>query len=270
LTPVRGRARLSCHVTKISCPETRIQSVDRAAQLLLLLARAGEGVSVTAAARELALAVPTAHHLLATLAANGLAAQDRRRRYLLGPAAAVLADGFARQGAGDHLLSPLRTLAERTGETAYLAAWGAGGEIRALASVQGANPVRVAEVERGPYRDAHARASGKLLLAYARPEQRDAYLAAQPLRACTGRTITDPAALDAELEAIRRRGFAEDREEYVEGVACVSAPALHESLLLAAYTVSAPVYGYTRRRATLRAAVLAAAAAATEPERRAA
>jgi IclR family transcriptional regulator, acetate operon repressor len=235
-----------------------------------VLARTEEGVSVTTAARELGLAVPTAHHLLATLAANGLAVQDERRRYLLGPAMAVLAHGFARQAGGDHLIAPLRALAAQTGETAYLATWGARGEIRALASVEGANPVRVAEVERGPYRDAHARATGKLLLAYARADQCDAYLAAEPLRACTRRTITDRAALDAELEAIRRRGFAEDREEYAEGVACVSAPALRDGVILAAYTVSAPVHGYTRRRAALRDAVLAAAAAASGPERKAA
>jgi DNA-binding IclR family transcriptional regulator len=244
--------------------------VDRAAQLLLVLARAAEGVSVTAAARELGLAVPTAHHLLATLAANGLAAQDGRRRDLLGPATAVLAEGFARQAAGEQLLAPLHALAEATGETAYLATWGAGGEIRALASVEGANPVRVARVERGPYRDAHARATGKLLLAFARPEQRRTYLAAQPLRACTPRTITDRATLEQELEAIRRRGFAEDREEYAQGVACVSAPALHDGVLVAAFTVSAPMHGYARRRTALRDAVLAAAAAATDTRRKAA
>ena len=201
---------------------------------------------------------------------DGLAIQDSRRRYLLGPATAVLADGFARQGATDHLLAPLRALAEATGETAYLAMWGAGGEIRALSSVEGANPVRVAEVATGPYRDAHARATGKLLLAYARPEQREAYLAAQPLRACTPRTITDRAVLDEELAAIRRRGHSEDREEYAEGVACVSAPAIRDGVILAAYTVSAPVHGYAKRRAALRAAVLEAARAATEPDRKAA
>lgn len=244
--------------------------MDRAAQLLLVLARADEGVSVTAAAKEVGLAVPTAHHLLATLAANGLAAQDSRRRYLLGPATAVLADGFARQGATDQLLAPLRALAEETGETAYLATWGAGGEIRALASVEGANPVRVAEVATGPYRDAHARATGKLLLAYARPEQREAYLATQPLRACTPRTITDRAALEQELAAIRRRGHAEDREEYAEGVACVSAPAIHDGVILAAFTISAPVHGYMKRRAALRAAVIAAAQGAGRSDRKAA
>jgi DNA-binding IclR family transcriptional regulator len=269
LTAVRRGDRISQGVREVSSSESRIRSVDRAAQLLLLLARGAEGVSVTVAARELGLAVPTAHHLLATLAANGLAAQDGRRRYLLGPATAALAEGFTRQAAGEQLLAPLHALAEATGETAYLATWGSG-EIRALASVEGANPVRVARVERGPYRDAHARATGKLLLAFARAEQRRTYLAAQPLRACTPRTITDRATLEKELEAIRRRGFAEDREEYAQGVACVSAPALHDGVLVAAFTVSAPMHGYTRRRTALRDAVLAAAAAATNTRRKAA
>jgi IclR family acetate operon transcriptional repressor len=255
---------LSSHETPAP---TRIQSVERAARLLLLLARSQDGSTVTHAARELDLAVPTAHHLLATLASEGLAVKDSRRRYALGPRIAVLADGFARQAAPEYLLRPLRWLAEETGETAYLAAWGEG-EIRALASVEGANPVRVAEVDRGAYRHAHARATGKLLLAHARPELREAYLAAHPLERLTPRTIVDREALDAELRAIRARGYAEDREEYHEGIACVSAPVLYDGDVIAAYTVSTPAHGFARRRASLRAAVFAAADAAASPDRR--
>ena len=80
----------------------------------------------------------------------------------------MVADGFERQSLPDYLLAPLRRLSERTGETAYLARW-ADRDIRALASIVGGNPVHVAEVGSGPYLHAHARATGKLLLAYAAP-----------------------------------------------------------------------------------------------------
>ena len=67
-----------------------------------------------------------------------------------------------------------------------------------------------------------------------------------------------------QLAAIRERGYAEDLEEYRDGVACVSAPLLWDGVIVAAYTVSTPAHGYEDRREALVAAVLAAA----QPERR--
>jgi len=238
--------------------------VTRAARLLALLARRSAGTTAAEAAGELDLTVPTTHHLLNTLAAEGLAVKDSRRRFALGPQVAVLAAGFVSQAVPEYLARPLRALAERTGETAYLATWD-DGEIRVLASVEGVGAVRVAEVERGPYRAAHARATGKLLLAFARPEVRAAYLARHPPEPVTRRTIAGPAELEAELAGIRERGVSEDREEFLEGVACVSAPLLVDGVVAAAFTVSAPAQHYDRRRAELREAVLAAAAAAADP-----
>lgn len=242
---------------------TRIQSVARATRLLLLLAARRDGCSAAEAAAELALTVPTTHHLLNTLVAEGFAVKDSRRRFALGPRIAVLADGFLHQAVPEYLACPLAELAESTSETAYLASWGEG-EIRVLATVEGALAVRVAEAERGPYRHAHARATGKLLLAFARPEVRAAYLAANPPERLTPATITEPGALQAELAAIRERGYSEDREEFVEGVSCVSAPLPTDGVVVAAFTVSAPSQRFDRRRAELRDAVLAAAASAAE------
>jgi IclR family transcriptional regulator, acetate operon repressor len=240
---------------------TRIQSVTRATRILLLLSRTPPGSTAAEAAAALGLTVPTTHHLLNTLAAEGFVVKDSQRRFALGPRIAVLADGMVRQAVPEYLARPLRALAERTEETAYLATWSER-EIRVLASVEGARAVRVAEAERGPYRHAHARATGKLLLAFARSEVRAAYLAEHPPEPVTAATIAAPAALERELAAIRKRGYSEDREEFVEGVSCVSAPLLADGVVVAAFTVSAPSQRYDRTRAELRDAVLAAAASA--------
>jgi DNA-binding IclR family transcriptional regulator len=100
------------------------------------------------------------------------------------------------------------------------------------------------------------------MLAFASPEKRAAYLAARPLEPVTGRTITAARAFEAQLAAIRRRGYAEEREEFVEGVCCVSAPVLFDGALVAAFTVSAPAQRYGRHRSALRDAVLDAGASA--------
>ena len=232
----------------------------RASRLLLAAVTAPRGLTASEAARELGLAVPTTHHLLNTLVAEGLLAKDSGRRYGAGPRLAVLAEAYLRSDrVPEYLLDPLQTLAQDTGETAYLAAW-RGGEIRALASVEGTSPVRVGGVQRGPYRHAHARATGKLLLALADADRRDAYLAANPPAPMTARTISDRAALELELERIRRQGYAVDVEEFIEGVACVAAPILEHGLLVASFTLSAPADRFARNRAGLVAAVRAAAA----------
>jgi IclR family transcriptional regulator, acetate operon repressor len=220
---------------------TRVRSAARTARLLLLVAESGDdGIGATEAAGRLGMAVPTTYHLLNTLADEGMLAKDSRKRFVLGPLAAVVADAHARRRTvPDYLLEPLHALAAETGETAYLVAW-RGEEIVVLAGREGAHAVRVAEVERGPYRDAHARAGGKVLLALAPPDVRERYLAAHPPRALTAETISDPSALAAELDAIRAAGIAIDREELVEEVSCVAAPIMAGHALVGAYSVSAP------------------------------
>jgi IclR family acetate operon transcriptional repressor len=246
---------------------TRIQSVDRAARLLLWVTAQSDGATASEAARAIGLAVPTTYHLLNTLVASGLLAKDSRRRYGPGPKVAILAEAHLRTDrVPEYLLLPLRALAQSTGETAYLAGW-RGREIRAQASVQGTSAVRVAEVERGPYRHAHARATGKLLLAFADEQLRTAYLDANPLERITERTVCDPHELEAELRRIREDGYAVDEEEFIPGVSCVAAPVLEDGIAVATYTVSAPADRFSSAREELLHAVLGAARSASATAR---
>lgn len=246
-----------------SNPATTIQSVSRASRMLLFVASSADGVAAKAVADELGLQLPTAYNLLSTLVAEGLLAKDGRRTYTLGPKAAVLVDAVARDTtAPDYYLEPLNELAQRTEETAYLSAWRQG-QIRVLATVEGAHAVRVTGLTTGRGGLAHARASGKLLLAFARPEVRESVLGSGRLEKRTEHTITSRARLDEELEWIRVHGYAVDREEYADGVICISAPVVEEQTVVAAYTVSVPTVRFAGREEELRAATLEAAARAS-------
>jgi IclR family transcriptional regulator, acetate operon repressor len=234
-----------------SATGTRIQSVARASQLLLWVAQQPRGATAKEIAVAQGLALPTTYHLVNTLVDQGFLAKDGQRRYILGRSAGVLAQAYLRgKSVSESLLVAVRELAERTRETSYLADWGER-DIRVLASVEGSMMVRVAEVSSGPYEHAHSRASGKVLLAYAPEDMREAYLRAHPLVELTPNTITDRDELDRELKRILRRGHAFDQEEFSVGVSCVGAPILHDGRIVAALGVSVPTERFKKQRQEL-------------------
>ena len=260
-------SRFSIHIVKASVDSgaslapTHIQSVSRATGLLLLVAEEANGQTAKQCADALGLPLATTHHLLSTLVAERLLSKDGRRRYHLGPKVGALADAFARQMMPpEYLLDPLRHLADMTAETAHLCAW-RHGEVVALASLEGSQAVRVSAVHTGLQGAAHARASGKLLLALAPEATVNAYLSSHPLEPFTARTIVDRDELEHELEQIRARGYAIDDEEFAPDVACVAAPIAIGDAVIGAYSVSAPLGRFRQRKQWLIEAVRSAARA---------
>ena len=230
---------------------TVIRSVSRASRILVHLAEQQESRTAKQIAAAVGLPLPTAYHLLGTLVGEGLLTKDSGRQYQLGPALAAITDAYMRQFTPpDYLVGPLRQLAETSGETAYVGCW-RHNRLAVLASVEGRNAVRVSGVHIGFVASAHARASGKVLLAFAPDSLQEAYLLENPLEAVTPRTIVEPGELRLELERTRLRGFAVDEEEFREGVACVAAPLLESGFPVAAYSISAPVERFRRRRQEL-------------------
>lgn len=202
----------------------RIQSVARATAVLMHIAMSDEGVRPRQLASVLGLTVQTVYHLLHTLNEAGFVSRNEQNLYVLGLSVGTLAQAFSRQLAPPaNLAALLRLVARETGETAYLAGWW-NGEITAVGVARGTNPVQVAEVAHGFAQDAHARASGKLLLAYASTSVREGYLESHRLSRRTKHTLTSRAALDKEFSRIREMQFAVDREEFVEGLSCVAVP----------------------------------------------
>lgn len=88
---------------------------------------------------------------------------------------------------------------------------------------------------------AHACGAGKVMLAHQSADVIADLTALAPFDALTPHTLTTADALEVELRRARTRGFALDREEYEEGVACVAAPIFGSSgEALAAVSVSGP------------------------------
>ena len=88
----------------------------------------------------------------------------------------------------------------------------------------------------------HCTAVGKLLLLNYPQQQLHQYVAAKGLPAMTMHTITDPAALFAELDKVRAQGYAFDNEEYEPGARCIAAPIYdYTGRVVAGLSVSGPV-----------------------------
>jgi IclR family acetate operon transcriptional repressor len=196
-----------------------VGAVQRALAVLDALADEEPELGTNEIARRTGLNPSTVSRLLATLVAGGLVEHVRETgRYRLGLrfvhlGNVVLSRLDLRQVAREHL----RALVETTGETATLSAPGAVDAVT-VDFVQGSSSVQgIARLGRPSV--AHATATGKVLLAFGgRP------LPPGALRAYTERTITDRAALAAELERVRERGYAHNFGEREHDLHAVAAP----------------------------------------------
>ena len=93
----------------------------------------------------------------------------------------------------------------------------------------------------GMVRDMPCTAVGKAILASWGAGEIQDFWKRNPPQPVTARTITDLGAFQHELEVIRQRGFAVDREENEAGVCCVAAALRDESgRYTYAFSISAP------------------------------
>ena len=109
-----------------------------------------------------------------------------------------------------------------------------------------------AEIPQGTTGDAHARASGKLLLSHAAPSVLDDYLAKNPLSPRTPQTITNREALVTALDRIRDENVSYDREEYSPGLSCMAIPLGSRRMVRFALGISAPTERFNANVETYR------------------
>ena len=135
----------------------------------------------------------------------------------------------------------LETLHRETGETVHLGVL-RGREIIYLDKVESRQAVRM-NSQIGNASPAYCTGVGKAALATLDADALDAILSGLEFRRFTPQTITDRPALLAELEDIRARGIAFDREEHEPGIRCVAAPVFDAGrALVAGVSVTGPAY----------------------------
>lgn len=167
---------------------------------------------------------PSLHRTLSLFEDAGLLTREPNGRgYLVGPRLAAFGmDILTNDAIAGQRRTILRKLVADVGETCNLSMLRKG-ELVYLDRVEADWPLRL-HLPVGATLPPHCSASGKLLLAFKPPAEREQLVAAMPLTRFTERTITDRRLLSTELDRIAANGYAVDNEEYVIGVACVAVP----------------------------------------------
>jgi len=247
-----------CYVDSIA---TNVGVLDKSVAILAALAERGP-LSLAGLVEATGLSRPTAHRLAAALEAHRLVGRDGAGRYrlglrVLGWAGAVQAE----HGLVEAARPVLEALRDETGESAQLFVRDGDSRLCVAASERPSGlrdtvPVgAVLPIDRG--------SGGKVLLAYA-PDVGPA----AGVAGAGGTTSRFPGVDLAELESIRRRGWAASVAEREEGVCSVSAPILDSAgRIHAALGVSGPINRLGRQPGRRLAGPVVAAA--RELERRA-
>jgi DNA-binding IclR family transcriptional regulator len=197
-----------------------IQSIERAAAVLRVLATAPAPLKLTEISDALQLPKGTTHGILRTLAEVGFVEQDRESgRYRLGRGLAELGSGqLDRNELRARSMNWADPLAARTREAVRVGVL-AGVEVRVVHYVfRPDHTTQHADVD--ALLPAHATALGKVLLSHSprvRPPPSD-------LTRYTAKTITDSARLNLELNRTRARGFGVEAGEHRPDHAGIAAP----------------------------------------------
>jgi DNA-binding IclR family transcriptional regulator len=224
-----------------------LQTADRALRILLEFRAPGETLTVSELTARLGLHRSTTSRLVSTLEARGFLARVPGEGIGLGPETARLGRlALAGRDLAAIARPVLDELAARTGEAVTLA------ESAGRHFISSRNWV-------GVRTSPHCCSDGKVLLAFG---------ALTPpgggLERLTKRTITDPDALEDELAAVRKRGFAVARGELEDGLQGLAVPVFEDGRCVAALCISGPEYRLSGGFELLLAPECRAAAAALE------
>lgn len=199
------------------------QSVTgRALRVLSAFSAEHPDLSLSEISRRAGMPLTTAHRLVAELTAWGALERDARGHYRIGLRLWEVGSLAPRSiGLREAALPLMEDLYEATHENVQLAVLD-GLEVVYVERLCGRDAVPV-YTRLGLRFTPHATGVGLVLLAYADAASQERYLA-QPLRAFTARTITDPRRLRAVLAEVRRTGYAVSDGQVTLDALSVAAP----------------------------------------------
>lgn len=230
-----------------------MQSLGRIISILEAVAGAESSIGAAEVARARELPLSTAARLMNQLAAEDMLHRSSDGRYVLGPRLLAFAHAAASQIDLTAIARPiLEHLRNVTGETATLHVL-RGGRRVCIAQVESQHEVRRV-VQLGLAELVPGTATGEVLLAGASlPERRAAF-------EMLGRTERELRVLEERLDRIRSDGYALVVDDWVAGLAGLSAAVVVNGIAIAAISVSGPSARFSERAARQHAGTILEAA----------
>ena len=201
----------------------RLPSVDRALDVLEVLAASSEGLTVSEVSRTIRTPKSTTHYLIYTLLVRGYIQRNSDgRRYSLGLRSSELAQRGNTEQLRRVTRPDLRRVSERLGLTAII------GVLKGpqVVVIETADPSGkgIGGQWIGRHVDAHSSSIGKVLIAELSDLEIEALFRERPLARFTNKTVCCLQDLKAHLAKVRHNGFAVNDEEHIVGVRAVAAP----------------------------------------------
>ena len=204
-------------------------TVGKALDVLDMVAMAGRPVRFTELLGAGTYPKATMYRFLQTLTNQGMLAYDpERQSYSLGVRLVRLAHAAWSQSSLAPVARPwIDTLSAAVGETIHLAQM----DQAQVLYVDKRNATRAVEMfsQAGKVGPAYCTGVGKAMLAFLPPDMQDRAIERQSFHRFTPNTLSTPIALLAELQVIRKRGYAFDNEEHEPGIICIALPILTQS-----------------------------------------
>jgi DNA-binding IclR family transcriptional regulator len=202
--------------------QTHVPNLDRALTILEYMAQ-GQTSGVSEIAEELTIPKNTVFRILNTLSERGYLEKDpTTKRYKMGTKMLSLGYSAVHEA---HLVEKsmdvLRQIRDETNETTLVGILDNTQGV-VLEVIPSSNRVKVV-VGVGERFPLHTSAPGKAMLAYLPEAQLDETLEKMTLTRFNERTITTRQGMRAEIDKIRRIGYATDIAEEIEALHCISA-----------------------------------------------
>jgi IclR family acetate operon transcriptional repressor len=227
--------------------DSQSPGTERTLAILELLGQHRLGLNLSEIARELELPINTVSRISTTLQQRGyLQRREDDRRFVLTHKLFDLARPQVREKSLVLCaLESLKWLRDTTGETTQLLAT-VNHKVTLLEQCVSSQPIKVSSTI-GLQVPMYSCAPGKAVLAHLPPAELDTFFAQVTLKQFTPSTLASRHALEADLLKTRKRGFATDIAEGLEGIHCVAAAILDEYRYpVAAITVMSPSFRVKR------------------------
>ena len=223
--------------------DSRTDMVGKALGLLVLLGDEPRGASAAELSRRAELPFSTTYRLLGSLTRDGFVDYEPDgRRYHLGLRIFQLGQRVSNHhGFAGTALPILRRVTEETGEATILSVRD-GNHHLTVNKVDGPQTFRVTS-DPGHLGALHATSVGKALVAFADDATRGRLVEDLELEPLTEFSITDRVAFRAEIELVRKRGYALMDEENELGMRAVAVPVFNsQGHAFAALATAVPVF----------------------------